>query len=406
MGREIQSQRNIVKTKIAVVFVAVLLASLMVSSASAQIMPALVVNCNVGQSLNGILSKLNKQLATTIVVQGTCTEYVLINGFEGLTLKGAPGAALRQPSTNPTNGLAIQVLSILASRSVTIDGLAIHSGSALAGIGIGQNSMDIRLRNLILDGTGVFGLIVAEESQVSLARVTARDPGFASVGVFDVSDVHVESSLFESTTGSGFHEGLSIGSGHVTIQSSTIRNMQVAVEANKSGMIDIQSFNTYYPISTPNDVIIENPAGTNSQGVKLGGGAQLNVGDTKLRITNAGQPWGGNSAAVWVSDGSTLSDGGGNLVVSGSQGQGVFVSNNSHASLSGSNITGSNHGGLVVANLSTISVGPGNTLTLVGGNAIDVFCDSKSVVTGAANFAGVPTINCSNLLPGDTEPLP
>jgi hypothetical protein len=389
------------------VFLTVLLPALVVSSASAEIMPTIVVNCNVGQSLNGVLSKLNKQLPITIIVQGTCTEYVLISGFEGLTLKGAPGAALRQPNTNPGNGLAIQVLSVLASRSVTVDSLAIHSGSsALADVGIGQNSMDIRLRNSTLDGTGVFGVIVSEESQVSLARVTTRDVGFAGVGVFDVSDVHIESCLFESTTGSGFHEGLTIGSGHVTIQSSTIRNMQVAVDANKSGMIDIQSFNTYYPISTSNDVVIDNAAGTNVQGVKLAGGAQLNVGDTKLRITNAGQPWGGNSAAVWVSDGSTLSDGGGNLVVSGSQGQGVFVSNNSHASLSGSNITGSNHGGLVVANLSTISIEPGNTLTLVGGNAMDVFCDSKSVITGAANFAGVPTVNCSNLLAGDTEPIP
>jgi hypothetical protein len=386
-----------------VVFVAVLLPALMISSASAQVMPTIVVNCNVGQSLNGILSKLNKQLATTIVVQGTCTEYVSISGFEGLTLKGAPGAALRQPNTNPGNGLLIQVLSINASRSVTIDGLAIHSGSALAGLGIGQNSMDIRLRNLTLDGTGVFGLIVDEESQVSLARVTARDPGFAGVGIFDVSDAHIESCLFESTPGSGFHVGLAIGSGHVTIQSSTIRNMQVAMDANKSGMIDIQSFNTYFPIATPNDVVIDNPAGTNFQGVKLGGGAQLNIGDTKLRITNAGQPW---SAGVWVSDGSTLSDFGGNLFVSGGQGQGVLVSNNSHASLAGSSITGNSHGGLVAANLSTISVEPGNTLTLVGGNAIDVFCDSKSVITGATNFAGVPTVNCGNLLPGDTEPLP
>lgn len=171
-------------------------------------------------------------------------------------------------------------------------------------------------------------------------------------------------------------------------------------------MVDIQSFNTYYPISIPNDVVIDNPAGTNFQGVKLGGGAQLTLGDTKLRITNSGQPWGGNTGGVWVSDGSTLSDLGGNLLVSGSQGQGVFVSNNSHASLSGSSITGNSHGGLVVANLSTVAIYQGNTLTLFGGNATDVFCDSKSVITGATNLAGVPTVKCSNLLPGDTEPLP
>lgn len=384
-----------------------LFTALLVSNATAQNTPTIVVNCTAGQSLNSVLSKLNKQLPTTIVVQGTCTEYVLINGFEGLTLQGAPGAALLQPNTTPKNGLPIHVLSIVASRSITVDGFAIHSStSALAGVGVGENSMNIRLRNLTLDGPGIFGLIAFEESQVSLARVIVRDPGFAGAGVFDVSDVHIESSLFESTTGNGFHEGLTIGSGHVTIQSSTIRNMQVAVDANRSGMIDIQSFNTYYPISIPNDVVIDNPAGTNFQGVKLGGGAQLTLGDTKLRITNSGQPWGGNTAGVWVSDGSTLSDLGGNLLVSGSQGQGVFVSNNSHASLSGSSITGNSHGGLVVANLSTVAIYQSNILTLFGGNATDVFCDSKSVITGATNLAGVPTVKCSNLLPGDTEPLP
>jgi len=108
---------------------------------------------------------------------------------------------------------------------------------------------------------------------------------------------------------------------------------------------------------------------------------------------------------VTVSDGGTLSAGA-NLVISGSQGQGVFVSNNSHASLAGSSITGSAHGGLVAANLSTISVATSNPLTLVGGNKTDLFCDSKSVITGSANLAGVPSVSCGNLLPGDTEPVP
>lgn len=381
--------------------------TLLVPPISAQDIPAVVVNCNAGQSLDRVLSKLNKQLSLTVFVQGTCTEYVTINGFEGLTLKGAPGAALQQPSTPPRNVLANDVLSIGASRSITIDGFAIHSrSSSLATISIGHNSMDIRLRNLTLDGPAVFGLIAYEESQISVARVAVRDPGFAAAGIFDVSDVHIESSLFENTTGNGFLEGLNVGSGHVTMQSTTIRNMQVGMDIYKGGSVDIQSFNSYFPVSLPNDVVIDNPAGTNFNGAKVGGGSLLNVGDTKLRITHAGQTWGGNSSAVWVYDSSTLSDVGAHLIVSGSQGQGVLVANNSHASFAGSSITGSNHGGLVVANLSTVAVEQGNTLTLVGGNAVDVFCDSKSVISGSANFAGVPTVSCGNLLPGDTEPLP
>jgi hypothetical protein len=365
-----------------------------------------VVNCDQGQSLNSTLSRLEKHSPATVLVKGTCTEFVQVNGFDGLTLKGLPGATLQQPSTDPTNGLLIQVLSIAASRSVTIDGFVIHSrASALDDIGIGQNSIDVRLRNLTVDGPGAFGIFVYEGSQVSLARVTARDPGFSTVGAVDISDVHIESSLFENSTGASFREGLFVGSGHVTVQTTTIRNMQVGIDIGAHGAVDIQSFSTYFPLSFPTDVIIENPAGTNFDGVSVRDGSELHLGDTKLRITNPGQPFGGGTAGVSVSDGGTLSAGA-NLVISGSQGQGVFVSNNSHASFAGSSITGSAHGGLVVANLSSVAVTGSNPLTQISGNGTDLFCDSRSLITGGANIANATSVQCGNLLPGDTVPLP
>src|SRR5437879_6281075 len=179
------------------------------------------VNCAIGQSLNGTLSKVPKLVPLTVFVKGICTEYVIINGFNRLTLKGAPGAALQQPATTPTNVPGVWVLSIGASRSVTVDGLAIHSGaSALGGIGIGQNSTDVRLRNLTIDGPAIFGIEIFEGSQVSLAGVTARDAGFATLAALDLSDVHIEQSLFEEATGGGFHEGIVASSGHVTVQST------------------------------------------------------------------------------------------------------------------------------------------------------------------------------------------
>ncbi len=368
---------------------------------------SVVVNCDQGQSLNSTLSRLNKHFPVIVLVKGTCTEFVQVNGFEGLTLKGLPGATLQQPSADPGNGLVIHVLLIEASRSITIDGFAIHSrASALGDIVIGRNSIDVQLRNLTVDGPSAFGIFVYEGSQVSLARVTARDPGFATVGVVDVSDVHIESCLFENSTGASFREGLLVASGHVTMQTTTIRNMQHGIDISRSGSVDIQSFNSYFPISIPTDVLIESPAGTNFDGVSVGSGSLLNMGDTKLRITNPGQPWGGNTAGVFVSDGGTLSAGA-NLIVSGSQGQGVLVSNNSHASLAGSSITGSGHGGLVVANLSTVAVGTGtNPLTQISGNGTDLFCDSKSLITGGGGIANATSVQCGNLLAGDTVPLP
>lgn len=97
----------------------------------------IVVNCDQGQSLNHTLAKMNKAAPATVLVKGTCTEFAQVNGFEGLTLKRLPGATLQQPSKDPDNGLAIHVWLIEASRSVTIDGFAIHSGpSAVGDIGI------------------------------------------------------------------------------------------------------------------------------------------------------------------------------------------------------------------------------------------------------------------------------
>jgi hypothetical protein len=385
-----------------------LVAALLLLTATYVKADPIMVNCDQGQSLKQTIARLDRRVPATVLVQGTCTEFVTVYGFEGLTLKGVPGAALQQPSTSPSNGLLSFLLSIGASQHITVDGIAMHSGaSAVGGIGIGQNSIDVRLRNLTVDGAAGFAIFIYEGSQVSLAGVTARDPGFATLGVFDVSDVHIEECLFAHSTGALWHEGFLVGSGHVTMQNTTIRNMQIGIDIGGHGSVDIQSFNTYFPVSANRDVVIDSPAGTNFQGVKVASGSALNLGDTKLRITNPGQPWGGNTAGVWVSDGSTLSDFSGNLVVNGSQGQGIFVSNDSHASLTGSNIAGSNHGGLVVANLSTIAVGADtNSFTQVSGNGTDLFCDSKSVITGGSNIAGASTVSCANLLLGDTEPIP
>ena len=125
----------------------------------------------------------------------------------------------------------------------------------------------------------------------------------------------------------------------------------------------------------------------------------------KLRITNAGQPWGGDTGGVLVTNGSTL-NAGPSLIVSGSQSQGVVVSNNSHAEFSGSSITGSAHGGLVVVNLSTATADSNNPLTVIGSNGTDLFCDSRSQIAGTLNMANVSVVSCNNLQPFIYQSLP
>jgi hypothetical protein len=330
---------------------------------------------------------------------------VTIAGFENLTVKSTSGATLVQPSVIPTNGIFITLLRINSSRNVTIDGLNISSeASKPIAIGIGGGSTDVRLRNLNVVG-GSYGVIIFENSQVSIARVTKKNSGGASVGIYDKSDVHVEDCLFEDTTGTLWHVGFDIESGHLTIHRTTIRNMNVGAYIRSEGSMDTGDFNTYYPLTKVSDVVIDNPAGLNYDGFVIDGNSSLNVGSAKLRILNAGQTGGGNSAAIWLSGGSTL-NGNSNLIISGSRGQGIFLEGNSHATLDSSTITGSLHGGVVAVNQSTVSVVLGDPPTTISGNAVDVFCDTKSLITGGLNIANATTTQCPNLLPYDTPPIP
>jgi hypothetical protein len=354
------------------------------------------VDCSNGQSLNQALSQLDKRTPFTVSVNGTCTEYVHVIGFENLTLKGLPGATLLQPTTGAGTVLN-SVLLIESSKSITVTGFSIQADTTtVSAIAIGHGSTDIRLRALKVQG-GTEGIIVFENSQASIANVTGRDPGYSPLGIYDSSDVHVERSLFEDTTGAPWHAGIDVGASHLTIYGTTIRNMQVGISGHSSSIIDVQTFDTYYPFGGTSDVTIENSAGTNYDGVTIDGGGSLNI-SAKLVIKTPGQSWGSTTAGVLVSNGATLNASNENLVITGSHGQGIVVLNNSHATLTGATVTGSGHGGLVVANLSSIDVGVGTTFSLVGGNSVDLFCDSGSTITGTANLAGVPTTHCTNLL--------
>jgi hypothetical protein len=379
---------------------------LVVSAAVAQTSPlSITVDCNKGQSLNRTLSKLNPLTPTIVTVNGTCAEYVQVIGFEGLTLQGLPGATLLQPTTG-AGSVFNSLLFIESSRSVYVDGLSIQADTVtVPAVGIGHGSSDIRLRHLNIQG-GTFAISIFEHCQVSIAYVKAQDPGFSPLGVFDLSDVHLERSAFTSSTGTSYQVGLFVGASHITMYGTTITNMQVGIEAYAGSIIDVLDFTTYYATPYPTDVVINNPAGTNYNGVTVSGGGSLNMTGAKLFINKPGQTYGGTTGGILISDGASLTMSNGYLVITGSNGQGVMALNNSHATVIGATVTRGLHGGLVAANLSSIDVSVGSTLTLVGGNSVDLFCDADSTITGTANLSGVPTAQCTNLLAGETVSLP
>ena len=153
------------------------------------------------------------------------------------------------------------------------------------------------------------------------------------------------------------------------------------------------------------DVVIDNPSGLNYNGAVVDSNSTLFISSAKLRILNAGQTWGGSSGGILVAGRSTM-NASANLIISGSQGQGIYVTGDSQATLDGSSITGNHHGGLVAVNLSSISTVTWDLPVTVSGNATDVFCDSQSVITGGSKIINASSVKCPNLLYGDSVSIP
>src|SRR6516162_3011071 len=290
---------------------ALALATLLLSTICAAAAPTPTVDCNRGRSLNAALAKMNKFSPATVVFTGTCTEYVIVNGFDELTLTGVQGATIQQPNTTPPTNSAF-VLSVKASRSVTLSEFAVHSqASVFSCIGIVGGSTDIMLRDITTDGA--WGIVMDEASQAWIVRATVNLAyGYAAIALFDQSDAHIVDGLLQRPASSGFNAGLLVESGHATVQGLTIRDMQQSINVNSSGSVDVSHFD---PSGAGVNVIIDNPSGNNYYGALVSDGSSLNISSAKLLIMNAGQPWGGDTGGVLVTNGSTLSAGS-SLVVS------------------------------------------------------------------------------------------
>jgi len=379
-------------------------ATLALAQASPQSTP-ITVDCSKGQSLNQTLAKLNRQTFYTVSVNGTCTEFVQVVGFHNLLLKGLPGATVVQPGTGGGNTFNA-TLYVESSQSVQIEGFTVQGNTGtLPDIGIGHGSTDIRLRSLNISGGGG-GILVFENSQVSVAYVHVQDTGYSTLAIYDGSDVHVEHCLFENTTSDGWHQGISLGASHVTMYATTIRNMQQAIGGGANSIVDLVVYNTYYVATGNTDVVIDSSAGLTFAGVTMVGGS-LNIYSAKLVINKSGQSWGGTTAGVNLDEGATMLANSGLLSIAGSLGQGIVAMNNSHATLFGATITHGTHAGLVAINNSSIDLSINNSpLSTISGNAVDLFCDSDSKITGTANIAGSPTAQCTNLLSSETVALP
>jgi hypothetical protein len=367
-----------------------------------------LVNCDRGQSLNHTLEVLPRTAPPTVVVSGTCTEFVSVSRFDGLTLVGRNGAVLRQPASVPST--LTGVLSVAASRSVTIDGLTIASTAAdgsVPGVWIHDGTTHVRLRNTSVVGLGP-GIYVSDLSEASMVGLTVRTQGWAAIGVWH-SKISVEDSLLENPT-DGYQNGINVGQNAVLLMhGTTIRHMWEGISALDGGMVNVQDVNDEVPFGGPSDVVIDDPPSIQLWGLSVRNGGKVVLG-AKLRILNPGSFWGGETGGVQL-DGSSSLAGGQNLEIRDSLGQGVFVRNNSHASLAGAQISGTVHNAIAAVNHSTVDLGdananPSTPTTIAGSGANDLYCDATSLIVGGANAPGATRIDCGTLLALPYPPLP
>jgi hypothetical protein len=361
------------------------------------------VDCDRGGSVNRALKKLDRRQSATIQVKGTCREYIEIVNLSNLTLQGLPDATLQRPDAAPVPPAfgEVGVVTIIGSSGITLKDLRVvapNTGAGIQpmGIAIGHASSDVRLQNLVVE-EGASGVLVYSGSQVYAQAVTVRNAGWAAFGIYDGSVVHIEgNSLLESTI-TTFRSGIHVSNSVVNLSGTAIRNMQYGIWAAASAVVGIHNVRNV----PGSEVVIENDPGVfNLQGLRLTAGSMAAL-DARLRIVNPGD-------GVRVEGNSTLTAGN-NLEITGSQGHGLYVINDSHATLlrssmpgsGSSSITGSGRNGIVVVNNSTVELGP---LEFSGNAVTDIFCDSRSLITSGFFAQGV--VQCENLVPGETEAIP
>jgi hypothetical protein len=363
----------------------------------------MLVKCGAGASLNDALLRLGNKSGQTVVVAGTCREYVTVRGLDGLTIRGLPGATLEQPAQATPIGV-FAVLTVEATRSVTLRALTIRATRAISGLVLRGASTNTQVSNVVIDGGGI-GVMLWPGSEAYFAGVTLRPGGWAGIGLYGAT-AHVEDSLIEgsadSPTDPGMQVGIQASSSYLAIHGTTIRNMQVGLTADTKAVMITSDFADNVPLGGPTDVVIENPANNSYCGVQVMSGSMLTV-NAKLRIAGPGGIW-WSGAGVCV-EGNSILRAGSMLEIDGSQGQGLLVTNQSFAALGASVIRNSIGNGVLVLNASTVGFGGDATNTEVLGSQVkDVACDSRSFVTGA-NRLSATTFGCPNVVEDAFEPI-
>ena len=165
-------------------------------------------------TIGAALKVLPQAASNTITISGSCTENLLIQGFDHLTLITTTSAAI-----NDASGGQIPVVDIEDSRRVTLQGFTINGGPD--GVVCGNASVCFLTSNTIQSSIGQEGVIVSAGSRAFLTNNSIKNNGTRGLTVNEGSQVFSVNDTF------GFNgdSGVFVNSGaFFDCQNSTVRN--------------------------------------------------------------------------------------------------------------------------------------------------------------------------------------
>jgi hypothetical protein len=209
---------------------------------------AIKFDCNNAQHLllSSFLAGLDPDKASTILVSGTCTDNLHINGINRLTLLGAPGATI-----NDASGGNDFVVTAINTLTFDFEGFTINGGAAgfgclsystclLAGNTI-QNSLGpgviVNGSNAILQGgtiqnSGQRGVQAVNAANVTLAEMTVQNSGAAGVFASYGTNLNVQFSVINSNGGAA---------GIRVVEHSSLRLIDSTVSGNFNDGVNLES---------------------------------------------------------------------------------------------------------------------------------------------------------------------
>jgi len=382
-----------------------------------------------------------------VLVSGTCTEVVVLDLMENITIAGTSGAVLAEPSGPPTTP---SVFAAIGSAGIAIESLIFRGGAGRRTLlNVYDSNVEIRncvfenssegifvhgnsnmfIRSSVIQDADWYGVRVDDNASVNIGDVendlvptVIRRNGMGLIARNDsVANIHGATSISENDIGvsgqggtvafcCGFHErkvtgnrqGLSFLAGSKLIVEGALR-----VEDNLYGGISLAGASARFwwgehtirnngpvgiavshggSLHLSSNATIENHM---QAGISLAGGAASVTGNVSIRNNGTlGSALNGGIVAmsgsvVSLSTGSTGS-------VTGNAGPGLLVTHNSTARLRAATVSGNQSEGVRVAALSSVLLLAPNTIT--GNAGFDLACMPNSY--GSGNPTGVGRMFC------------